>query len=306
MLFDVNREEALQKITALENSRKNIPVHLALVKQKARELSGFVAPLPEKEPFFRGAFPKDGYRLEKYALKGEEGCLVPTYVFAPEKRGKYPAIIYIHPDGKMAEANPGQEIENLVRKGFIVAVPDVINTGETKFAFRNDNPINFGSVLIGRSIVGMQAGDILRVVNFMKSRPDVDQTKIGGIAIAEIAPALMHAAAFDPSITSIAIIKAPVSYKSLVLNRYINFPFTCCVAGSLTAYDLPDLIGTIAPRKVALIETNDQTKKPASPELINQEMNFPLKVYATKNASMNLKIVSTTNDLKSILDWCFK
>jgi hypothetical protein len=152
----------------------------------------------------------------------------------------------------------------------------------------------------------MQAGDILRVVNFMKSRPDVDKTKIGGIAIAEMAPALIHAAAFDPSITSIALMKAPVSYKSLVLNRYIKFPFTCCVAGSLTAYDLPDLIGTIAPRKVVLIETNDQMKKPASPEMIKEEMEFPLKVYAAKNASANLKIVSKTNELNSILDWCFK
>lgn len=305
MLFEINREDALKMTAKIENSRKNSSDHLSNVRLKAKELSGFLTPQPEKEPFFRGAFPRDGYRLEMYGLKGEEGCLVPTYVFVPEKPGKYPAIVYLNPKGKLAEAAPGKQIEELVKKGFIVAAPDVINTGETRFKFRNDNPINFGSVLIGRSIVGIQAGDIIRVVNFLKSFPDVDKNKIGGMAIGEMSPALLHAAAFDASIKSVALISTPVSYKSMVLNKFFNFPFTCCVAGSLTAYDLPDLIGTIAPRKVVLAEINDQTKQPASSQLINEEMDYPKKVYASKKLIDNLKIIPAAN-LNSLLDWCFK
>jgi dienelactone hydrolase len=306
MLFDVNREEAVKKITALENSRKNIPVHLGNVKQKAKELSGYIAPQPEKEPVFRGAFPRDGYRLEMYGLKGENQCIVPLYVFVPDKPGKHPVIVYVHPQGKSVEAAPGKQIEELVKKGYIVAAPDVINTGETKFKFRNANPINFGTVLIGRSIVGIQAGDIVRVVNFLKSRSDVNVNKIGGMAIGELAPAMLHAAAFDPSLTSLALVNPPVSYKSIVMNRYYEFPFTCCVAGALTAYDLQDLIGSISPRKIVLAEINDQMKKPASKELIDEEMAFPLKVYQQKNVTENLKILPESKDLSAEIDWCFK
>lgn len=306
MLFDVNREEAVKKIANLENSRKNIFAHLANVNQKAKELSGYIAPAPEKEPVFRGRFPRDGYSIEMYALKGENQCIVPLYVFVPEKAGKYPAIVYINPKGKSAEAAPGQQIEALVKKGYIVAAPDVINTGETKFKFRNGNPINFGSVLIGRSIVGVQAGDVIRVVNFLKTRSDVDKDKIGGIALGEMSPALLHAATFDPSIRSIALVGPPVSYKSIVMNKYYNFPFTCCVAGALTAYDLPDLIGSLSPRKVVLADINDQMKHSASKDIIDSEMAFPQKVYASKNAADNLKILPAASDLNSLVDWCFK
>jgi dienelactone hydrolase len=306
MLFDVNRDEAVKKIANLENSRKNITQHLATVKQKAKELSGYIAPAPEKEPVFRGAFPRDGYKIEMYALKGENQCIVPLYVFVPEKAGKYPAIVYVNPKGKSAEAAPGKQIEELVKKGYIVAAPDVINTGETKFKFRNDNPTNFGSVLIGRSIVGVQAGDIVRVINYLKTRGDVDKDKIGGIAIGEMCPSLLHAATFDPIIKSIALVSGPVSYKSIVMNKYYEFPFTCCVAGALTAYDLPDLIASISPRKVILADVNNQSKHSASKELIDGEMAFTQKVYASKNASDNLKILPAASDLKSSVDWCFK
>lgn len=306
MLFDVNRDEAVKKIANLENSRKNVEQHLIIVKQKAEELSGYIAPALEKEPVFRGTFPKEGYSIEMYGLNGENQSIVPLFVFVPDKGSKFPAIIYLHPNGKSAEAGTGQQIEELVRKGFIVAAPDVINTGETKYKFLSTNPINYGSVLIGRSIVGVQAGDIVRVVNYLKTRSDVDKDKIGGLAIEDMGPALLHAAAFEPAIKSITLFKPPVSYRSIVMNRYYEFPFTCCVAGALTAYDLPDLIGSLWPRKVVLAGINDQLKHPASKELIDEEMAFPQKVYSLKDASGNLKILSDTKDLNSTIDWCFK
>ncbi len=301
MLFDVNRDEAVKKIASLENSRKNVEEHLIKVRQKAEELSGYIAPAPEKEPVYRGAFPRDGYSIEMFALKGENQSIVPLLVFVPNKGSRFPAIIYLHPVGKSAEAEPGQQIEELVRKGYIVAAPDVINTGETKYKFRSNNPINYGSVLIGRSIVGVQTGDVIRVINYLKTRSDIDKDKIGGLAIGEMGPTLLHAAVIEPSIKSIMLSKPPVSYRSIVMNRYYEFPFTCCVAGALTAYDLPDLIGSLSPRKVVLVEINDQLKHPASKELIDEEMAFPQKVYSLKNASGNLKILPDEKELNSTI-----
>ena len=207
---------------------------------------------------------------------------------------------------KIIPVSGREEALKMKKKGFIVAAPDVNNTGETKFKFRNPNPINYGSVLIGRSIVGVQAGDVVRIINYLKTREDVDKEKIGGLAIAEMTPTLLHAAAFDPSVNSIMLLKPLISYKSIVLNKYYEFPFTCCVAGALTSYDLPDLTGSISPRKVVLVEINDQLKHPASEELVNEEMAFPQKTYSLKNASGNLKILPNEKDMNSVIDWCFK
>jgi len=50
-------------------------------------------------------------------------------------------------------------------------------------------------VLIGRSIVGFQTGDIIRVVNYLETLYDVDNAKIGGLAVGEMGSAfcmLLH------------------------------------------------------------------------------------------------------------------
>ncbi len=235
-----------------------------------------------------------------YALNGEGNYIVPLLIFVPKTGSKFSSVIYINPKGKNTDASVGGRIEQLVKKGYLVAAPDVIGTGETA---------GTGNVamLIGRSLVGIQAGDIVRVVNFLKSRKDVDINKIGAIAFDEICPTLLHAAAIDKSINSISLIGSLISYRSIVMNKLYNTWFSkYAVAGALTAYDLPDLIGCMAPRKITLVELKDQMKQPASKELIDEELSFPRSVYSLKNVTKNLKILPSTEDIGSVVSLCFE
>jgi hypothetical protein len=231
-------------------------------------------------------------------------------LFRPYGSGKYPAIIYINPDGKAMEASPGGHIEELVKKGFIVALPEVIGIGETKFErppSSDPGYPGYSAVLIGRSVVGINAGDIVRVVNMLKKRNDVEYGKIGAIAIDEMCPALLHAAVFEPSISRIVLLKPTVSYKTIVMNSFYKHSqsFIWAVAGALTAYDLPDLIGCIAPRKVLLSGLKDQMKNPASKELIEEEFAFPRFIYSSKNSSGNFRILDLepSVDIDSVVNW---
>jgi hypothetical protein len=81
--------------------------------------------------------------------------------------------------------------------------------------------------------------------------------------------------------------------------------FAWGVAGALKAYDLPDLIGCVAPRRVTLVGLRDQLLEPASEELTDRDMSFPRAVYAHMRVSENLKIVPA-HDLGSLIDWCFE
>jgi hypothetical protein len=162
-------------------------------------------------------------------------------------------------------------------------------------------------MLIGRSVAGIQAGDAVRVVNFLKTRNDIDVNKIGAIAFDEMCPVLLHAGAFDKSISSVSLVGSLISYKSVVMNKFYDQGF--CgnyVAGAITAYDLPDLIGCIAPRKICLAGLNDQQKNIASTELIDEDLRFPKQVYSKINASGNINIIQFSGDVNSIVNWCFK
>lgn len=298
--------------------------HLSIVKVKAKDISGFaVSEDREYEPFLNGRYQRDGYTVGKYAINGEGDYVIPLLLFVPDgNKGKHPALVYLHPEGKAAEALPGGEIEKLVNKGFVVAATDVLGTGETKNTVTRALGPGYTAVLIGRSVVGIQAGDIVRTVGYLKSRDDVDNNKVGALAVGEACLPLIHAAAFEPSIDNVTLIGTPVSYRSIAMNRFYKIglienegggiwhpyeiDFSWGIAGVLTGYDLPDLIGCIAPRKVVLADLQDQRFEPAASELIEMDAAFPSAVYKNKNVPGNLRIVSSYESIGSLVDWCFK
>ena len=307
-VFSINKKETEKLLNRINDSRKNIKKHLDNVKEKARELSGYSTPVSGSEPVFCGRYQRNGYCVEIYVLQGEGDYVIPLLLFVPDKCDNAPAVIYIHPEGKTAEASAGGEIEQLVKRGFIVAAPDLIGIGETenKIGRYKEHVVDYTTVLIGRSLVGIRAGDVVRTVNFLKTVSNVNSKEISAVSFGELGPVLLHAAAFDKSIKRTILINSPVSYRSVVMNEFYKVKFSSTVAGALTAYDLPDLIGCIAPRKVVLAGLKDQMLESASVELIEQELAFPRTVYSHKEASENLKITSSYESLNSIVEWCFE
>jgi cephalosporin-C deacetylase-like acetyl esterase len=324
MVFDVNKKETAVLMEKLETSRKDIERHIATVGISARKISGYIAPGSRaQEAFINGRYQREGYSVGKYAIMGEGDYAIPILLFIPaDGAAKHPAIIYLHPSGKIAEAKPGGQIEKLVKKGFIVAATDVIGIGETENTASRGLADGYMAALIGRSVVGIQAGDIVRVLNYLKGLPEVDADRIGGVALQRMCIPLMHAAAFDPTIDNITLIGSPVSYRSIAMNRFYKIgvtknegggtvhpyevDFSWGIAKVLTGYDLPDLLGCIAPRKIVLAGLTDATLEPAGDEQVRDEMKFPSSAYALKNASSRLRIVPSGEPLTDLVDWSFE
>ncbi len=322
MIFDLNKTESEKLINNIEQSRQNIVNHLNKVKIKAKEISGYKTPSRDKEgSFINGRYQRDGYTVQLDAIAGEsDEYAIPILLFKPDDNlVKHPAIVYLHSKGKVTGAEPGGEIEKLVKKGYIVAAADVLGIGETTNTAARGYTDGYTAVLIGRSMVGIRAGDIVRVVNYLKNQSDVNPLKIGAIAFNEMCLALIHAAAFDSSINNIALIGSLISYQSVAMNRFhkigitkrpnsdywhpVEVDFTWGIASVLTAYDLPDLIGCIAPRKVLFAGITNAMLEPASAEVISEGLAFPRSVYSFKKVPQNMKTIEKTDDLTSIVNW---
>ncbi len=301
LAFNISERESQKMIQKLAASRNNRDEHLKNVLVNAGKISGYTAPSEKGKPVFRGRYQRNGYAVEMYALTGEGKTVVPLLLFVPSTGSNFPVVVYLNPAGKAADAAPGGRIEQLVKKGYLVAAPDVLGTGET--AGRGDAE----AVLLGRSVAGMQAGDVTRVINFLRSRIDVNMGKISGMAFDEMGPVLLHAAALNKAIGSVALSGSLISYRSVVVNKFYNTGFASnAVAGALTAYDLPDLIASLAPRKIALVDSKDQMKQTAGEGLIKEELAFPGNVYSARNAAGNLRIIPATNDMASVAGWCLE
>lgn len=324
MIFDINREKTEKLISDIEESRKDIDTHLEKVKEKAMQISGYLAPGEEVvNPFINGRYERDGYIVEKYAIPGEGNYAIPMLLFIPDNSlEKYPAVVYLHEDGKVVEAHPGGEIESLVKEGYIVAATDVLGVGELKDYSARGLAVGYTGVLTGRSIPGMQAGDIIRVVNYLKTRPEVNPAEIGAIGTGQMCISLSHAAVFSSSIKNLTLLNPLSSYRVVAMNRFYKIgvternsedlghpsevDFNWGIAGVLTGYDLPDLIACIAPRKIAMIGIKDQMLEPATDEVVEKDTSFPIAVYSSKNADGNLKILSEYEPVAKVVNWGFE
>src|SRR6266542_1142638 len=129
MIFDLNKAESEKLIDNLEQSRKNMFSHLNKVKIKAKRISGYATPSPDKEgAFINGRYQRKGYTVELDAILGESGdYAIPVLLFKPDDSlVKHPAVVYLHSKGKITDAVPGGEIEELVKQGYVVAAADVL------------------------------------------------------------------------------------------------------------------------------------------------------------------------------------
>ena len=296
-VYSLNRKEAEKLVTKLDASRNDLSRHLPLVLNSAKQLSGYQEPTVINEPVFTGRFQRENYVIEKYFVKGEGDYVIPYLLVVPA-RPNNKAIIYLHPAGKSTEASAGGELEWFARNGFTVLAPDMIGVGELgPGKFTGDAYIEgishniwYASMLIGRSIVGIRAGDVIRLTRLLKSNSAISE--VYGVARKEMAPVLLHAAAFDPAITRITLIEPYSSYYSIVMNHYYSSSFIHgVVPGALKSYDLPDLAASLAPRKLIMAGTTDGYGKKTDPASITRDLAIVKAAYQNKNAADQLNIV---------------
>lgn len=196
----------------------------------------------------RGKIQRDGYSIEKLVLQIEPGIPLPALFFVPDEAPRE-ACLYLHGDGKAADAAVGGPIERRVKQGQMVLAVDLPGIGETsgdaKDRLLGANWKEFYlAYLLGRSIVSLRteaalasAGILTGSLNGAPLRP------IHLVGIGEAAIPALHAAALQPdAFASVTLQGAPQSWSEIVAgdapaNQLIN-----TIHGVLRLYDLPDLL----------------------------------------------------------------
>jgi cephalosporin-C deacetylase-like acetyl esterase len=211
-----------------------------------------------------GTLERGGYRIEKLTYESEPGILIPALIYLPEAHAaRSPAIIYADGDGKQASR---EAAELLVRKGNIVMSIDARGLGETRpaldtrdhfFTWFADHDNAETAILLGKTLVGMRAADIARGVDLLAARSEVDPANIAGIGRGAAAVAMLHAAAFDPRIRKLVLQEMLVSYDAIVTHRIHRQMFEQIVPSALKFYDLPDLVNSLTPRPVWMINARN-------------------------------------------------
>lgn len=105
--------------------------------------------------------------------------------------------------------------------------------------------------LVDRTLLGMRVDDVIRAVDYLASRPDVDPKNITAEASGHMGLVLLHAAVLDPRIRHVTVDHVLESYASLLRAPTPLDAPQDVLPGVLLKYDIPDLVRVLGPRVTA-------------------------------------------------------
>jgi len=262
-VFDLNAE--VEETLAVERRQRWAKTPKSEELEEVRATAG-VRPLDKLLPptvCRAGHIERQGYRIEKFALEPEAGITLPALAFVPPEPDR-DVYLYLHGQGKQADAAPGGPIERLVTQNHLVLAVDLRGLGETVEKARKWYSGSFGPVagdfyhsyLLGRPLVGMWTEDALVCARFLagyaaKAAPR--KVHLVGIGAAGI-PAL-HAAALEPQcFASLTLRRTLASWTSVLREPAAKDQLITTVHGALKVYDLPDLVAAFGKDKVTIEE----------------------------------------------------
>ena len=225
-------------------------------------------PEPKIEP--RGVIRREGCRIEKLIIRPEEGVFLPALHFLPEGKQAVGSVLYVHENGKAADAGPGGPIETLVRAGKAVLAVDLRGSGETQRTGQKYFNVNlhgpdgqdyYLAYHLGRSYVGMRAEDLLTCARWLKAKSR-DAGRVELVSVGYVGSSALHAAALESELfNSVKLIRPLVSWANVVELGYSKNRLVNTVHGALKTYDLPDLARVLG-NKLSVEDPRDAMGEP--------------------------------------------
>jgi cephalosporin-C deacetylase-like acetyl esterase len=271
-VYDLNMEREAE----LAQQRKRFwqETETAQALDEIRRITGIrrLAELPELKWKKTGELRRGGYRIDKLVLQRDAGIDLPALVFVPDSPNG-DGYLYLHANGKQADAAPGGPIEELMRQGHIVLASDLSGIGETtptgKHSYKGYLPPDWREAtlayLLGTSLLAMRAEETLLCARFLSNHEPSDPLRpVHLVSVGRTGPPALHAAALEPgTFASVTLRNSLVSWSNVVHTPLSKNQFVNLVHGALRRYDLPDLVETLPAETTNFIAPLDAAEQPA-------------------------------------------
>ena len=258
--------------------------HAALRAALAECLGGFPADRCALASRLVEVVEEPDYRREKVVFYSEPGVAVPCYVLIPRTAAPpHRPVIALHGHGSdgarlvLGLAQGDEELAHmqalnydygrqLAQRGFMVVAPVLRDLGERMeptSAFRVGAGVWEKScpmaalvgILLGRSLAGLRAWDVMRTVDYLRTRPEPMIDQIGLLGFSGGGAVALYSAVLDERLSAVVIGSAFCTYRASIMA--IEHCPDNYVPGLLRHAEMSDIAGLIAPRPL-LIEHGTQ------------------------------------------------
>ncbi len=252
---------------------------------------------------------QDGYTLEKFTFDNGVGHTVYGYLVIPDKREKpAPAILYNHYHGGQYD-NGKEEIfkswptdtppaKAFADRGYVVMAIDAYAFGERthqgpagqrESGGRTESALFKSFLWQATSLWGMMVRDDQLALNYLISRPEVDQDRIGATGMSMGSTRTWWLSALDPRIKASVCVACLTRYQDLIKEGEVNKHGIYYYVPDLldTGIDMEAVVGLIAPRPLLTLTGDQDGGSPISG--VNHINTFVQKVYDLYGVSDQFK-----------------
>jgi cephalosporin-C deacetylase-like acetyl esterase len=204
---------------------------------------------------------KDDHTIQIVSYSSERGIEIPGLLLVPDASGRKPAVLVVDTRPNSMIAAPAGDLEDLVKAGFLIfsIKPRGVAEGpvSARPSFIGDYISAFRAYVVGKTLVGMRAEDIIRAVDYLSSRQDVDAGRISTFGQGTLGPTVLHAAVMDKRIGSLILQQSLARCRMAVERPIHRNLYEVAIPGMLRKYDLDDLLVVLSPRPVTIINPVD-------------------------------------------------
>lgn len=232
------------------------------------------------------------YVLEKFQFDNGAGATVPGYLLLPKQpagqqgqaQKKYPAILYCHWHGGQYDigkeelfgtnATPVPAGAALAKAGFVVIAVDAYCFGERNGAGPGGPEEKGGAgemtaskfnLWAGRSLWGMMLRDDLIALDYLCTRPEVDQGRIGVTGISMGATRTWWLMALDDRLKAGVAVACLTRYQDLIATEGLKYHgIYYFVPGMLEHFDTEAVVALSAPRPLLVMNGDEDWGSPVN------------------------------------------
>lgn len=239
-------------------TRERWDERLASVAKGLRESLG---PFPEEpcplEPEILGIVERDGYVIERLTFQSRPEVRVTANLYRPKTVSeRLPAVLSVHGHWSWARIDPGVQVRcvALAKLGYVCLCVDAFGAGERAIepapGTYHGGRLGAGLWTVGRPLIGLQAYDNRRAVDYLISRPEVDPEKLAVTGASGGGNQSLYAGATDDRFKAVVPVCGIGTYEA-----YLEA--ACCVCevnpGGLKYATTGDLLAMMAPRALMVI-----------------------------------------------------